>query len=62
MSASLVVMLIVLGAVAGALICLLVFWGVQLRKREARVTRDNESTDLTWGIVDTFATIDIPTV
>jgi two-component system sensor histidine kinase SenX3 len=62
MNVSLVVLLIVLGAIAGALICLLVFWGVQLRKREARVTRDNESSDLTWGIVDTFAIIDIPTV
>jgi two-component system sensor histidine kinase SenX3 len=41
---------------------LLVLWGVQLRKREARVTRENETTDLTWGIVDTFAMIDIPTV
>jgi two-component system sensor histidine kinase SenX3 len=62
MSVSLVILLIVLGAIAGALICVLVFWGVQLRSREARASRDSESNDLTWGIVDTFAMIDIPTV
>ncbi len=62
MSVSLAVLLIVLGAIAGAMICALVVWALQMRSRQARGSRDDESDSLTWGIVDTFATIDIPTV
>lgn len=63
MTVSLAALLIVLGATAGAMICALVAWGLQMRSRQARrVTRDDESNSLTWGIVDTFAAIDIPTV
>jgi len=62
MSFSLAVLLIVLGATAGAMICALVVWALQMRSRHARGTRDDESNSLTWGIVDAFATIDIPTV
>ena len=62
MSISLVVLLIVLGALAGAMICALVAWAFQMRSRQARGSRDDESNSLTWGIVDAFATIDIPTV
>ncbi|CAB4892081.1 MAG: two-component sensor histidine kinase [Actinobacteria bacterium] len=62
MTVSLVLMLLVLGAIAGALIAVLIFWALQLRQRAARAARDAETTGLTWGIVDTFAMIDVPTV
>ena len=62
MSVSLAVLLIVLGAIAGAMICALIVWALQMRSRQVRGSRNDESDSLTWGIVDTFATIDIPTV
>ncbi len=62
MSVPLVVLLIVLGAIAGAMVCAVVVWALQMRSRQERGSRDDESNSLTWGIVDTFATIDIPTV
>jgi len=63
MSTTIVALLLVLGAVVGALIAALVFlWRSQDRRRAMQAVQDNETTGLTWGIVDTLSMIDVPTV